>query len=266
MPSRLVGATRITGLRAPALERATFRLRFADGTTLKGRRLDRPAEAERIQRLIRHLDPDAFAHPLAMRGRALLEPWVDGKVLPRGVRDAEVIRACGALLGSVHAVRTDWDADEAARWEPARRLANVTHRLVKLAAAGLMSPRLSDRLIQVAGESVPSEIVVGIVHRDMWPLNIVIDSAGRPRVIDNGTISFGAHAFDLARTAYLWPMDAGARKAFRSGYDGAAPGRPADSPFWDIDVAAEVALFRHTAGVAGVPRPLAQLRRLASTA
>ena len=259
----LLAATRITGLRAKALQRQTFRLRFAGGLVLKGRRMDRVEDAERAFRLGTLLDERGFSRPLAQSGAALLEPWVAGARIDLAGPTEAALRECGRLLGTVHALTVDVDG-ETRQWQPAWRLRDIEARIDQLRRVGLLSARTRTRLVGLARAAVPDEAVVGVVHRDLWPRNVVVDAAGRPHVIDNASISIGAHAFDRARTAYLWPMPNGQRAAFEAGYRESAPRPPADSPFWTIDVLSDVALFRRLAGARGVSKPISQLRQLAA--
>ena len=263
LPSRLTGATAITGLRAPALQRATFRLRLSDGTILKGRRMDSSEDAERVERLAEHLDGDSFARPLMRHGAALLEPWVVGVRLDKAAPDEALLRSCGALLGRVHSARIDLNG-EARRWTPDVRLRNVLGRLDQLSGLGRLSLRDNERLALFLETAVPKVAPTGLIHRDLWPRNIVVDADRRPHVVDNGSLALGAHEFDLARTAYLWPMSKAHAAAFADGYGAAGPRAAEQSVFWTVDVLAEVALFRLLAGARGAGRPLALLRALAA--
>lgn len=264
LPSRVVSARSITGLRAPALSRATFRLRLAGGALVKARRMESAEDAKRVETLAARLDPHTFTQPFARHGVALLEPWVQGEPLDATSADSAVVRACGAALGMVHAVRVELD-NETRRWIPAGRLANVEQRLDRLVAMRALSARTGQRLATLARRTVPETAATGIVHRDLWPRNLIVDRGGKVRVVDIGSIGYGAHAFDLARTAYLWPMTSEQYKAFREGYAEKA-GKPDDvSPFWSIDVMTEVALFRRLSGARGVSRPLDRLRTLAAS-
>jgi len=261
LPSPVVQVKPITGLAARSLHRATFRIRLADGTVLKGRRLDAAADAQRVYELARLLDADAFPRPVAIRGAALLEPWIDGRVV-RDDEEPQLLRRCGALLGSVHAIEHDLDG-EARRWTPEHRLAEALARLETLRLGGHLSRRRSVQLAAIAQATVPIRASTGLVHRDLWPRNVVVDRDGLPWIIDNGNVGLGAHAFDLARTEYLWPMSHGQREAFLCGYDSTAPAREPTGTFWLIDVLTEAAVFRIGAGARGVSRPLARLGEIA---
>lgn len=264
LPSKVVGARPITGLRAPRLSRATFQLRLADGTLIKARRMETAEDAERVEGLAARLDGRTFTQPFARHGVALLEPWIKGAELRGESADAPLMRACGAALGAVHAVRAEL-ATETRRWIPSVRLANLEQRLTQLVTLRALSGRTAQRLAGLAREEVPERVATGIVHRDMWPRNIILDGSGRVRVVDVGSIGYGARAFDLARTAYLWPMTAAQTMAFREGYEGKTG--PADevSIFWAIDVLTDVALFRRLSGASGASRPLDRLRALAAS-
>ncbi len=259
---RFVAATRITGLRAAARDRATFRLRFAGGLVLKGRRMDSVADAERAYSLGSMLDGRSFTRPMARHRTALLEPWVTGTRLDPEVATDDTLRACGRLLGSVHALDVDVNG-EAQRWHSVARLANVEQRLAHLRELTLLPRGVESCLRDRARETCPSNVVVGMVHRDLWPRNVVVDAQRRPHVVDNASIAIGAHAFDWARTAYLWPMTGAQRDAFRAGYLAAAPRAADESVFWMIDVLSDAALFRRLAGARGVSRPVARLRAIA---
>ena len=260
LPSPVVSARRITGLPIQGLSRATFKLRAADGTTYKGRRLDTPADALRVYRLARRLDPSGFPRPIARRGVAVLEPWTRGRPA-RNDKSLDLVRRCGALMGTVHSIPLE-AADEAARWAPRRRLADVGQRLGQLRDSRLLSQRSAAHILEIARASVPQRARFGVVHRDLFPRNVVVDRSGGPWVIDNGNIGLGAHAFDLARTEYLWPMDAEQRKAFVDGYADTGPALEQPSPFWTIDVLSEVAVFRMVHGARGVSRPVGCLKQI----
>ncbi len=264
-PARLVGARMITGLRAKLLDRQTFRLRFAGGLVLKGRRLDREEDARRIDELTRRLDGRWFTPPIARHGAALLEPWVNGVTLDRHGPTPTLLRECGQALGSVHAVQEDLEG-HVQGWQPDGRLANVVLRLERLATQGALSARMSRRLAGIARAELPGSAATGIVHRDLMPRNVIIDASGAPRVVDNGSINLGAHDFDLARTAYLWPMAGEHEDEFRAGYADSAGRSPVPSRFWMIDVLADVALFRLLSGARGVSRPIRLLREMAAPA
>lgn len=265
VPARLARATAITGLRARALQRATFRLGFSDGTCLKGRRMDSAEDAARVESLATHLDGASFARPLMRHRTALLEPWVVGTRLDQAAPDEAMLRSCGALLGSVHSAQVDLNG-ETRRWTPDIRLRNVIGRLDQLSSLGRLRQRDNERLARLVEARVPKAASTGLIHRDLWPRNIVVDADRHPHVIDNGSLALGAHEFDLCRTAYLWPMSESHAAAFDDGYRAAAGIKVERSVFWTVDVLAEVALFRLLAGARGAGRPLARLRALAATA
>jgi hypothetical protein len=267
LPTPAVAAAPITGLPAPALTRATFRVRLADGTRLKARRMDTAHDAIRVFELARRFDERGFPRPIAVHGAALLEPWIDGRVA-RADAPVDVLHRCGQLLGGVHAL-ADRRNDTAERWAPEgwtpeRRLTDLARRLDVLADGGHLSRRRADRLIGAAREGRPAAASTGVIHRDLWPRNVVVDATGSAWIVDNGNVGYGAYAFDLARTEYLWPMTAAQRTAFHRGYDETGPPRAPESSFWLIDVLSDAALFRIASGVRGASRPLRRLHEIAA--
>ena len=266
LPARVIAIRHITGLPVRGLSRATFRLTCADGTIYKGRRMDSETDARRVFELTRTLDADGIPRPLAHHRAALVEPWIKGRAVRRD-ESVHVFRRVGSVLGSIHAIEHDLGS-ESARWTPMSRLSAIERRLGELVDLRVVPGRTARRLEEIAARTAPPSFATGIIHRDVWPRNVVIARDGTAWIIDSGNVSVGAHAFDRARTEYLWPMEPAQRAAFEAGY--AATARTGDtlqdtatSTFWSIDVLSEVALFRRVHGARGIARPVTLLQRLA---
>src|SRR6185436_18025746 len=86
----------------PTAARGTFRLAFADGSTLKGRVLQTERQAAAVERWVAALGPGAAAGVRARYGRALLEEWVAGTPLDDSPATERHLRACGRLLARIH--------------------------------------------------------------------------------------------------------------------------------------------------------------------
>ena len=99
----LVAAEPVTTLPSDRLQRASYRLLFADGRVLKGRRLATAADAERVSSILEQLSLPALSEVAARRGGAILEPWVDGAPLVTEAVASDVLVACGLILAQIHA-------------------------------------------------------------------------------------------------------------------------------------------------------------------
>ena len=77
--STLIGITPLTRLPSDRLHRASFRLQFADGRVIKGRRFDSSDQAARVTALSGVLDRRHFPAVLARHERGVLIEWVDAR-------------------------------------------------------------------------------------------------------------------------------------------------------------------------------------------
>jgi hypothetical protein len=271
----LVGAAPITGLPSARLRRATFRLDFADGRVLKGRRFDTLGDAERVEFLTRALGLRSLPRVWARRGAALLEDWIAGVPLDRVAPSATEMCQAGELLGAIHAgaaARPALEplppAIEAPRSVDARRAATV-RGIEALARLRLVTNSAAQRLRTAMDRHAPSDHGAarpqqGIVHRDYCAENLVLAPAGQLWVVDNGTLAVDAYDFDLGRTWYRWPMTGEQWGAFARGYRRhRATTRFAEHfPFWAIAVLVEAALFRHQVAATGAREPVRRLDAL----
>jgi hypothetical protein len=260
-PEQLISLTEISTLPSPVRRRAAFRLEFAGGLTLKGRRLESP---ERAQRLHHILGRDGFPRAVDRRGDALLIQWVEGRVLTALDRiPPAVLERCGRILGALHRLeRPDWlDVREPA---PADWLAKLQMATGLLSAAGELDAGLGRAAVESAAARVPGQVSAGIIHKDFCAENIVLDASGAPVSIDNGTVSFGPLDLDLARTWYRWPMTPADREHLLRGY---AEYRSHASfmehfSFWAIAVLVASASSRLRLRVGRHREPLERLRTL----
>ncbi len=259
----------VRGLRAPLIacdaidtQRAgpqkfrTFRLRFADGSVRKGRRLCSAVEAERLERIVGSLDADRFSRIVARQGTALLETWIPGTTLDRGTVSPAHLRWAGETLGAVH--RTPVPG----RW-PAKDLAAIRRRLEAelqgLADLGALPGDAAPRLRDLALASEPRGAAeAAVCHHDLCPENIVVDPAGRLVSVDNAGAHLGVAEEDLARTFCRWPMGQDERATFLEAYRALRdPGAFADhEPFFMIAALAHSAYVRRTGGYVERDRPL----------
>jgi Ser/Thr protein kinase RdoA (MazF antagonist) len=258
-PSPLARCARISTHGAARGRRETFRLDFADGTTLKGRRLPSPADARRIATIVRRLDPARFPPVVARRGAALLETWVPGDPLDRLPAAAAHLAWAGETLGALHRVPVA-RRPAAARWMRERRAA-CARELDDLVRMGALAADAARRLRDAAFAAAPAEAGIAIVHRDLCPENIVVDAQGRLHSVDNAGARVGAADEDLARTCTRWPLGPGERALFLDAYRAFRDPAPflAHLPFWTIAALAHATWIRRTRRYARADLPLTRL-------
>lgn len=260
---RLVAATSIgTPLPRPG-DRAAFRLEFADGRVMKGRRASDGSCAARVERFSRFLDPRHFPRLLARRGAALLSEWADGVPVVATEASDDLCRQAGALHGVLHRFLTSADERGQARdrWERwASRLERDLDELVKRRA---IDRAVAARAMAAAAAAAPAGVDFGLVHGDLCPRNIVLQD-GVIRVVDSENLRIDACDYDLARTWYLWPMTAAGRQAYYDGYHEHRRSRGFVEHFvyWAVVVLAESARVRLRARSGNADYPLARLRSL----
>jgi hypothetical protein len=230
-------------------------LTFADGTTLKGSRLETADTAA----LVATLAPDLGAGTVVARivahaGSALLSEWVE----ERHLATWRVPTRCCALRrgpGSVvHALIPAGDPREEAHW---RRTSVVDLDALEERLAALASPSTPGTCTSVGQEAC----AVGVCLVDYCPENIVLRRQGEPCLIDIETVSIAPCDYDLARTWYRWPMTGEQCDAYLAGYRDHrdASAFLVHAPFWHIAALANGALFRHRR-LSGAPAVLAALR------
>lgn len=252
----------VTVLSRPGADgRCTFRLGFADGRTLKGRRCEGENHAERVERLCAYLDRRYFPRVLKRHASALLEEWIVGGPL---AGEPEVFRRGGAILAGIHSTKLPENLRAGAlSWVEGSgpRLCDGLDELVTLKALRA-EEAVSAR--ELAGANAPSGLVPGLVHGDLCAENMLIDAEGRMHVVDNESVAVHAPEYDLARTWYRWPMTAAQRAAYEDGY-GRSEARTrfdAHFTFWAIVVLVESAAFRLRVGASDPEVPLGRLRPL----
>jgi aminoglycoside phosphotransferase len=253
----------VTTLPSPVRKRGAFALHFADGRKLKGRVFETTERAERVARLRRGLG-EGFAPIVGRRGDAMLLEWIEGPSLASLAAIPErVLRRCGHMLGSLHALRSD-------AW-PDAPLRGVDHFFAKLerdvellCGARLLDAALARRVLEDAAARRPGETTRGVIHKDFCPENIVLATGEAPVCVDDATLSVGPHDLDLARTWYRWPMRGEELAHFADGYreqrDLASFER--DFRFWATCVLVGSGSTRLRARTARVLEPLERLRQL----
>jgi hypothetical protein len=254
----------VTTLPSRVRKRGAFALHFADGTRLKGRRFETPECANEVARL-RHALGGGFAPLLARRGDAMLLEWIEGPSLASlDAIPEHVLRRCGRMLGSIHALRPDALPDAPARGTD-HFFAKLERDVALLCGAGLLGGEIARRVLEDADAARPGGVTRGgAIHNDFCPENIVLAPGDAPVCVDDETLSVGPHDFDLARTWYRWPMRGEEFAQFAGGYRehcGLASFER-DFRFWATCVLVGSASTRLRAQTVRVLEPLERLRQL----
>jgi Ser/Thr protein kinase RdoA (MazF antagonist) len=245
--------------------RSVYRIDLEPEHTIKARLLPDAETARRLFEICREL-PDAFAPAFGCYGAVLLEEWIDGEGLGDTLpSDAHLVEV-GSLLARLHATpivagRRVHDLRSTAAW---RERTEAGLRQV-LAAGELDKPDVL-RIQRALERLDPGQAVFGLAHTDLCGENMVVDRAGRLRVIDNERVGIDALGFDVARTWYRWALPASAWERLRSTYAAQAPfAEPLETfDFWSVVTIVHSAALRLQKDRTRAHVPLDRLRRVAA--
>lgn len=193
-----------------------FRIFMEGGETLKARLLDEAFEVQRIASLLPLLSALHFPQLCDWYGRAILEPWIHGRVLATLEPTGSIYYQAGRILAQVHEAKLPECLPAKPRsitsWK--RHFAYEVEHLCQNEMLSSDDARLLNR-IMIQEMSASSDIC--LVHRDFCAENLV-DHEGQLVCIDNMSISAGNPHEDLARTFYRWPMSNPNKQQFLDGY------------------------------------------------
>ena len=244
--------------------RSRVRIELDAGPAIKARRLEDEATASRLFAIRQQL-PDAFARVLARHGRVLLEEWIEGTELADACPAPATLAEAGALLGSLHA-RSKLLGEALHERRSTREWRERSEADLRwLVAAGALGAGEAEATHAALARLDPGSAVFGLVHSDFCGENLVIDAAGRLRVIDNERLRVDALGFDLARTWYRWPLPEPAWRLLRDARAAALPFAETASElaFWQRVVLIKSATLRLRSDPARAHVPLARLSGLA---
>jgi len=197
----------------------------------------------------------------------MLLPWVDGDVVASlDFIPLDVIHRCGANLGALHQQDVSGWPDVVVR-RTDQVLARLESDTTILVEAGELETDAAAEAHRLANEHVPGDASTGIIHNDFCPENIVLDASGSPVCVDNATLTFGPHDYDLARTWYRWPMSPGESDAFLRGYEMYRRRASFERHFvfWSICMLTATAANRLRIGLGDRARSLGALRTILAT-
>jgi len=256
---------RISRRRPVDARRSVYRIDLEPGHTIKARLVPDEETARRLFEICRDL-PDAFARTLGCYGAVLLEDWIDGEELGDTLpSDAHLVEA-GSLLAHLHATpivagRPVHDRRSTAAWR------EITEAgLWQIVAAGEIDEQDASAIRGALERLDPGRAIFGLAHTDLCGENVVVDRAGRLRVVDNERVGIDALGFDLGRTWYRWVLPAPAWERLRSTYAARAPFTdPLETfDFWAIVAVVHSAAVRLQKDRTRAHVPLDRLRRMAA--
>lgn len=236
----LVEAEIVSPLLPVRPRRVAFRLRFSDGSVMKGRRLQTEEQAREAWRIARLLSSARVARPIAVSGDALIEEWLPGEPIGSGL---EEIFEAGRMLAEIHRAGP---AGPARRERVGRSWVDASLDVEPLIRAGLLDRRIGEQAVGMARSALPPHAEWGVCHGDFCAENLLRVTGRGLFVIDNETLGEGWYDFDLARTWYRWPMAPAGFRTFLNGY---ALRRDVGSylramPFWNVAALVRAARFR----------------------
>jgi len=262
--SPLVDVTPLAGMGYPGYQPSAFRLRFADGCLLKGRRFGSASRAATVEYVLQHVDHPGFPKVLARSGKTLLMEWVEGQPLNSADCTLEGLRQCGALQGVMHCVQVP----EGSPYQPhdpiQERHAKLKRDLTVLAETRVLNESEAQHSFSLAMRYAPRDYAIGFVHRDFCVENLIRRPSGDMCVIDNETLAIDAYDYDLGRTWYRWPLRLWQRQAYLDGYQRYRSAKDflAHFPYWGIAAVVGAAVFRVQKHIQATLPPTRMLRLL----
>lgn len=260
----LVSAEDITRLPSPVSNRVSFKLRFSDGSVVKGKQTESERRCDRLATLLPGLEIVRCSSLLGREGAALLEEWIPGTPLHQLAITLDYLSEAGELMALFGRTPLPTAAVPSRFADPKRFLAQAERRLAGLVDAAVLASKSARRLLSRAEENRPERLDVGLIHHDFCPENLIVESGGVLHVVDIEDIRVGPLDVDLARTSYRWPMTSFQWQKFSEGYGRyrGVDSFVAHEVFWAIWTLSGSALFRLQRRLPHLP-PLRLLQSLA---
>jgi aminoglycoside phosphotransferase (APT) family kinase protein len=255
----------ISQMRPGDARRSVYRIDLDSGRVIKARLLPDEETARRLFEICRDL-PDAFAPVLGCYGAVLLEEWIDGEKLGDTIPSDDQLVTAGSLLAQLHATpivagRPVHDRRSTVTWRE-----KTEAGLRQVVAAGELEEQDTSLILGTLKRLDPRQAIFGLTHTDLCGENMVVDRAGRLRVVDNERVGIDALGFDLARAWYRWALPAPAWERLGSAYAARAPfTEPLETfDFWSIIAVVHSATVRVQKDRTRAHVPLDRLRRMAA--
>ncbi len=259
-----VAAEPITTLQLRGSARFTYRVRLADGRSVKLRRPSRPEKAACAWRLLDAIADARFAAVILREDDLVVEEWVEGTPLGTVVPRAEHVASAAAFLAALHRLRLD--GTETGHVVATAPLRDATcSRLEGLRQYALLGSEEERALVSAVRCLAPAKATIAITHNDLCGDNLVVDTGNQLRVVDNEDVAPGFVHFDLARTWYRWELGHDLWEHFLACYV-AGRGTPPETSafeFWKIAAVTKSAIVRLAATPEQREHALVRLRALA---
>jgi thiamine kinase-like enzyme len=262
--SAVVEAAPVSPLRGRGRPRSAFRVVLEDGRTFKLRRFKSPERAAEVADLTRRLRDLGLPQTVLRRDGVMLVEWITGAPLLQSASHDERIEEAAELLARIHATKSFAGRALPFATSTHDELAAMGHELETLLRAGRLDTAAAQAIDRIVRERDPRHAACGIAHGDFSAENLLVDRAGRLRVIDNEELALGILALDLARVGSRWPMSAPAWRRFLAAYRaaGGEPAADAELRLWQIRARVRSAWYRVKHGLAGDEAALSGLRSL----
>jgi hypothetical protein len=243
---------------------AAFRLEFAGGRVLKGRRVDTHEKAELVEYVTHRLNHGQLPRVLKRSGVALLTEWVEGQSLDPANCTPEVLRQCGAFQGLVHTWSLPDHRTCRSDDTPRLRQTRLERRLEELVEHGVLGDGEAWAALDMALEYAPMSCLIGLTLGDFCAENIVRRASGEVCFVDTEDLSISPCDYDLGRTWYRWPMTSADRQAYLDGYRRYRHPTEfiAHFPYWAVTAIVDSAVSRQRLRTDAALVPVERLRTL----
>ncbi|MGE0702595.1 MAG: phosphotransferase family protein [Vicinamibacterales bacterium] len=236
-----------------------FRVETMSGRTFKLRTFASASAAHAVFQPLAAAEDGVLPRPLARFGRVLLTEFVDGPTVahlwPRATAwdRRALLRATARLAQRLHELP--------AAGAPVRPV-SAYPRIIARAARALLRRAFLD--LETSRRLIAFEAPVGtrsaLTHADICPDNLIQQSPGCLRLIDEERLAVRPIAFDLARAVARWPLEPASEREFLNTYraaGGDVAGFRDDRHFWLAAAFSTSVLYRLRRGDTRV-RPLAE--------
>lgn len=260
----LVCVERIAGPGKASDGSMAFRLEFEGGVAMKGRRMFSTSHARKVAYWIETLNDPMLPTILGRHESALLLEWVSGAAIaPRSPFDSGVHGICAEFQARLHCTQDPVIKSTPPRFTMGELVTRFTDGCTLLHSQGLLDSASAAWLRGLA-EKHEISCATTLVHNDLCGENLVLDTAGQVRVIDNEGLGAGFAANDLARTVYRWHMDPDTERLYLRHYERvcAADEFRQNRTFWMARVLVESARYRMEGSNETMKLPLSGIQRL----
>lgn len=249
------------GVPWPAGAKATWWVRFTDGSEAKARVFRTPSQMERFLVLRQVLgDHPGLSRVLGAQGRALLEEWVPGATLEGIDPDQEQLEQAAALLAALHRAIPPQNLPPG--WSRAVAPDALAGSLAQLHEAGALTAGEAEALTAMLYPLHVAPRTQAILHGDFCGENLVSHATRGMVSIDHEWLEVGPAEYDLGRCFQRWGLAPAARQDFLRAYrEVGGPATVTHIAAWELAAEIISAGIRVTNGRPGADIPLQALRR-----